>query len=159
MYKKLNQNVTKYWTITRIITFLIISIILFVGFYFLKEEFENYSTLIFIGVCGVSLYLFLSIFIYPRIEYAQWGYLIANDKIQIKHGIFFLKTSIIPIIRIQHLGVENGPLKRKFKINTIVITTASGEFRIEGLTEEEAEEITNNLKDKLVKKVKKELNM
>lgn len=94
--------------------------------------------------------------IYPAIEYRQWFYSISEDRVEIRHGIFFIKNSIIPIIRIQHVTVEQGPIYRRFGLYNVVISLASGNFQILGLSREKAEEISKNLNHRLYARLESE---
>ena len=52
-------------------------------------------------IFSVFNYLFLGLLLYPELEYRQWGYIVEEDRVVIRHGIFFVKKVIIPIIRIR----------------------------------------------------------
>jgi uncharacterized protein len=87
--------------------------------------------------------------ILPVIEYRQWKYLITDEKVEIVHGIFFVTTSIVPIVRIQHITVGQGPIYRKLGLFKVTIALASGTFEIVGLREERAREISETLRARL----------
>ena len=90
----------------------------------------------------------------PKIEYRQWGYLIEEDKVVIRHGIFFVKTSIVPVIRIQNITMSQGPVNRKLGLYKLELSLASGSFEIVGLDKETAETISENLKSRLYDRVR-----
>jgi len=101
-------------------------------------------------VSGVIVLLsFLAFLILPVIEYKQWKYLITDEKVEIVHGIFFVTTSIVPIVRIQHITVGQGPIYRKLGLHKVTIALASGTFEIVGLREERAREISETLRARL----------
>ena len=56
---------------------------------------------------------------------------------------------MIPIVRIQHITIFQGPINRKLGISCININTASGQFSIEGISNEDASLIAEGLKSKL----------
>lgn len=95
------------------------------------------------------LYKLAGLFLYPVIEYRQWGYFITEDKVDIRHGIYFITNTIIPIIRIQHITVKQGPVNRKLGLYDVEISLASESFSIPCLTKESADEIAENLKERL----------
>ena len=98
---------------------------------------------------GLVLLNLLGFLILPGIEYRQWKYLITDEKVEIVHGIFFVTTSIVPIVRIQHITVGQGPIYRKLGLFTVTIALASGTFEIVGLREERAREISETLRARL----------
>lgn len=95
----------------------------------------------------LGLYILFALIIYPPLEYIQWSYLITDDRIEIKKGIFFRTHNIIPIGRIQHVNVNQGPIARMFKLSRVEIHTAGGLFHIEGVDNETANEIGDKLRN------------
>ncbi|HOJ48170.1 MAG TPA: PH domain-containing protein [Bacillota bacterium] len=153
-YKKLDKKVITSWRIGRMV-FLVILAVLILGVNLATrsaEDWETYKPIFFAVEGALLLYALISLLLYPVIEYRQWGYYIDNEKVEIRHGIFFITTSVIPVIRIQHITISSGPIYRKLGLTKLVIHTASDEFTIEGLTEETAGEISENLKNKLIQK-------
>ncbi len=150
-YNKLDERILISWRISRLISILIIGAIFGVALFFLSkadffESWWNYSLI----VAGLIIaYMLAGLFIYPAIEYRQWGYNITDDRVEIRHGIFFIKNTIIPIVRIQHITVSQGPIIRKLGISVINIHTASGQFSIEGISNAEANSIAEGLRLKL----------
>lgn len=98
---------------------------------------------------GLTFLALLGVLILPGIEYRQWKYLITDKKVEIVHGIFFVSTSVIPILRIQHITISQGPIYRKLGLFTVTIALASGTFEIVGLREDRAIEITETLRARL----------
>jgi len=98
----------------------------------------------------------IGIILYPIIEYKQWRYAITEDKVEIRHGIFFITTTVIPIIRVQHITISRGPIYRKLGLSAVKIFLASGSFEIEGLRENIANTISENLKSRVMERLNKE---
>lgn len=150
-YQKLDKRIMTSWTITRLIALIIVAAILIVALSLLS----NLTLLvdfIFYGyiLTGIILgYMLLALCLYPPIEYRQWGYIISDDRIEIRHGIFLIKITVIPIVRVQHITITQGPINRKLGISTIVIHTASGTFAIEGISNDNAKTMAEMLKTKL----------
>lgn len=112
----------------------------------------------FLPVCGVpvkilaialAVYKIAGIIIYPQIEYRQWGYKITEDRVDIRHGIFFVTHTIVPVVRIQHITVSQGPINRKLGLYEVEMSLASDNFEIPCLSKEVADEIADNLKSRL----------
>jgi membrane protein YdbS with pleckstrin-like domain len=143
------------WRVVRIISFAVIFLIalgITIGITWISRQ--EYTPGAFLAtvyiICGVLvLWRLLAMIFYPEIEYRQWFYSISEDRVEVRHGIFFIKNSIIPIIRIQHVTIEQGPIYRRFGLYNVVISLASGNFHIVGLRQETAEEISKNLNNRL----------
>lgn len=150
-FEKLDKRSILSWRLGRLITFIVTATIFLIGILFLKnyEIPQTIESSIIIGFGLILTYMLFGMIIYPEIEYRQWRYCITEDKVEIRHGIFFITTTIIPIIRIQHISASQGPINRRLGLHNITISLASGSFTIEGLTQEKADKISQYLKDKL----------
>lgn len=145
-YEKIDPNAKKLWIINGIISSIVIMIIACLIYHFAKQ-YVSYWPLVIGGVLSVFL-----TFIDPFIEYKQWSYRITEEKVEYNHGIYYKKKSIIPISRIQHLDISQGPIQKIFKLSTVKIYTAGLEHEIEAISMDKAEEIVENL-NKLILKV------
>ncbi len=157
-FQKLDPRIITSWKISRWIRFGFLAILFGVPTVILSlQEFFSViaiPVLVFDGLAAA--YLILTPFLYPAIEYRQWGYIITDDRVEIRHGIFFIQTTILPIIRVQHVTISQGPINRKLGVSTIEINTASGVFKIEGLSDSNAKSIADSLKSKLMIRIKKQ---
>ncbi|WP_251862229.1 PH domain-containing protein [Clostridium sp. Marseille-Q2269] len=159
-YSKLDTNAMKSWFISRGIATIIVTAVLFIIQWFFTKKipvnfFINHSfgIKIFIGIIG--LILLLNFILYPFIEYKQWRYVITKDKIEFSEGIYYIKTTIIPIIRVQHIRINQGPVNRMLNLANVDIFTAGGSHTIPNLNIEKANEIGKYLKEKIKEKVDK----
>lgn len=157
-YNRLNSKAKTSWFLGRLITTLIIATILIGGYFTLKEVFHfgfviRYKTPIIIVIILILILLLINTFIYPIIEYNQWKYMITEDKVDFTEGIYYTKRTIVPIIRIQHIKVEEGPINKFFKLANITLGTAGGSHVIPNIEIEKAKEISDYLKDRIKEKV------
>ncbi len=152
LFQKLDPKIITSWKISRWIRFGIFAVIMAIPtvILFISEVPKEVMIPTLIIDALILGYLTVTPFLYPAIEYRQWKYSISEDRVLIKHGIFFIQTTIIPVIRIQHVTISQGPIKRKLGISTIQINTASGGFKIEGLSDDNAKSIAESLKNKLL---------
>ncbi len=150
-YNKLDRKIVTCWRITRFIRLAVIGAVLGVPTLLLagQDYFAPVAAYVYSIEGLIFTYLILTPFLYPVVEYRQWGYILSNDRVEIKHGIFFIETTIIPVIRIQHITVAQGPILRKLGLSNVNIHTASGAFAIEGLSNADARTIAEALKAKL----------
>lgn len=141
-YRPVAKAARKLWTIHACISALIFLGIA-IGIYFILYK----HIWIF---APVALEAIITIAILPAVEYRQWRYLIGEDRIEIIHGIFFTKRSLIPINRIQHLKIEQGILQKRFDLATVDIYTAGGTHQIKAVLYMEADEIVRKLNHSVV---------
>ena len=157
-FEKLDEKAILSWRIRRIISliFIIITVgglLLIINNIGLDNKYRKY---IYIAIGLLLLYKLIGIIIFPIIEYKQWRYAITEDKVEIRHGIFFITTTVIPIIRVQHITISRGPIYRKLGLSAVKIFLASGSFEIEGLRENIANTISENLKSRVMERLNKE---
>ena len=110
---------------------------------------ETYGRIIEIALTLLLAYKLVGLIVYPMIEYKQWGYNISEDRADIHHGIFWTKHTIVPVIRIQHITVKQGPVNKQLGLYEVELSLASDSFEIPCLNKETADEIAENLKAKL----------
>ena len=157
-YEKLDAKAILSWRVRRTISFLFLIVTVGVGLLILTniELDSKYKKYIYIVIVLLLLYKLIGIIIYPIIEYKQWRYAISKDKVEIRHGIFFITTTVIPIIRVQHITISKGPIYRKMGLAAVKIFLASGSFEIEGLSENNANIISESLKSSVMERLNME---
>jgi membrane protein YdbS with pleckstrin-like domain len=156
-YEKLDPKAVVAWRIGRIIGFIIMGIIVCIIIVltaaFAPNEQENFIKILYILLGLLMVYLLVGIVVYPLIEYRQWRYTITEDKVEMQHGIFFITTTVIPIVRVQHISISRGPIYQKLGLSKVKIFLASGSFEIEGLSENTAAIISENLKTRVMERL------
>ncbi|MCQ6559571.1 PH domain-containing protein [Paenibacillus mendelii] len=98
--------------------------------------------LVFILAC-IGAYLEVNLM--PRLRYKQWRYAITEHEIELQHGIYFRKRTLIPMIRVQHVDSKQGPILRAFGLATVTFSTAAGSHEIPALTEGRADEVRRQI--------------
>lgn len=157
-FKNVDKKAVKSWRMARLITFLIF-LAIFIGIrIFIRNWDETFVLVVTIIQGAILLLLALNAFLYPKIEYKQWKYNITEDKIEFFHGIFFVQHTIIPMLRIQHITVNQGPINKLYKVATVSISTAGGVFGLVGLSKETADEICDYINNRVIKKLKDRAN-
>ena len=79
-----------------------------------------------------------SIFFKPDIIWRTWRYEVSEQEIDLLHGVFIKTRTLIPMVRVQHVDTEQGPLLRHFRLSTVSISTAAGNHEIPALADEVA---------------------
>ena len=147
-YKKLDPKIIVGWRtsrVVRLVCFLIPAIVVTV-----LADMEGLGWKIAVyGLWAICTYCLLGLILYPPIEYRQWGYYIDEEKVAIRHGLFFICQTIIPVIRIQNITISQGPINRHLGLYQVEIALASGSHEIVGLDQETADAIGESLRAKL----------
>jgi membrane protein YdbS with pleckstrin-like domain len=61
----------------------------------------------------------------PRASYRHWRYQVADDALELRHGVVRRVHSAIPYFRVQHIDVAQGPVERAVGLARLVVHTAS----------------------------------
>ncbi|KAB8128282.1 PH domain-containing protein [Gracilibacillus oryzae] len=100
---------------------------------------------------GIGLLIFtviewiITAFVIPNLRWKRWRYQIYDQEIYIQHGIIIVTRTVVPMIRVQHVDTEQGPILKKYRLSTLQISTAATKHEIPALLEEEAA----NLRDQI----------
>lgn len=157
-FNKLDKSVVKAWRMQRLFGILFLVLISVVASVILQniDMAEQMEHGIYVAIVGLLCYKSIGCVVFPKIAYMQWGYRITEDRVEIRKGIFFIETTIVPVVRIQHITVSQGPIYRRLGLYKVEISLASGSFEIEGLTELASQSISQGLKDKLYARLESE---
>jgi len=105
-------------------------------------EAYDYTVLSYLGL-GWSV--FMGLFCWFRFKANRIkSYALRELDISLKTGLIFRKVISQPILRIQHVEVERGPLERKYGLATLQVFSAGGAlytFQLPGLPVKTAESI------------------
>lgn len=81
------------------------------------------------------------IFVVPGRRYAHWGYALGNDRLRVERGYLFYSDTVVPLGRIQHIDVDQGPIMRRYDLATLTVHTAGNHgasVSLPGLRHEDA---------------------
>ena len=79
------------------------------------------TVLLLVGLAVTIAYRF------PAARYRHLRYLVASDGLRIQCGVLWRKTIWIPITRVQHTDVSQGPVQRQYDLATLTVHTAGTE--------------------------------
>ena len=128
------------WRTYSAIQIAILVIVYIVAVYFTRI----FEIPMYVKVLIAFLLLIYSVIIYwvvPNIRWAILSYEVREHEIEIQTGLFIIKRSIIPIIRVQHVDVNSGPIIKRKNLASIDITTAATTHTIPLLTEQESDRL------------------
>lgn len=123
----------------------IIIALLAAGVSFLTYFFEWPVYIYGIAAIFALLYAYFFIYLFPKIKWLRWRYEVRETEIELQYGLFVVKRTLIPMIRVQHVDTSQGPILRKYGLAGITISTAATNHEIPALVEEEADELRQRI--------------
>ncbi|TQR06808.1 PH domain-containing protein [Psychrobacillus soli] len=101
---------------------------------------------IYIVVGGIVLLIaYLLIYLFPKVRWMRWRYEVREQEIELQHGLFVVKRTLVPMVRVQHVDTEQGPILRKYDLASITISTAATNHTIPALITAEADELRGRI--------------
>ncbi|WP_409367116.1 PH domain-containing protein [Lysinibacillus sp. 38-6] len=97
------------------------------------------SFIYFIAVAVVILSAFLLAYLFPKIRWERWRYEVREHEIEVQHGLFVVKRTLIPMVRVQHVDTTQGPILKRYSLGNISISTAATVHTIPALVMDEAD--------------------
>ncbi|HZH06009.1 MAG TPA: PH domain-containing protein [Lautropia sp.] len=98
---------------------------------------------------GVALLLAYPVLVSPIRRYRSWGYALGDDELRLSHGIWTHLDTVVPLRRVQHLDVAQGPIERTFGVTRLVLHTAgtmNSQIVLPGLSRNSAEGIRDEIR-------------
>ncbi|MFE8698856.1 PH domain-containing protein [Cytobacillus sp. FJAT-53684] len=97
--------------------------------------------IIIVAFMTFALYAYLFIILIPTLRWKRWRYEVRENEIELQHGVFVIKRTLVPMVRVQHVDTQQGPILRKYQLATITVSTAATVHEIPALEMDEAEEL------------------
>lgn len=134
----------KAWRITASIFMVILWLIIIAG---IVVSVIFHFPIIYSGIGAVIglVCIYVFVFLIPKLRYKRWRYEIFEQEIYIQHGILIVTRTIIPMIRVQHVDTEQGPILKKYNLATVSISTAATTHEIPALLEEDASQLRDRI--------------
>lgn len=138
--EKISIDAVKVWrlsnTLGHLLALIIIAILVVCSNLFGWFEWINIVLYIIGGLATLSA--LFSIVIEPLYVQRTWRYQIDQQFVQLKHGKWQVKHTLIPMEKVEYVRSEQGPLMRLFDLYTIEVGTTTSSHVIPGIPSEEA---------------------
>lgn len=138
--KRISVRALPVWRITGLIIALFVWVLIIGGSIFVYMK-ELSFWLIVVGIFVGLLITLLFTYLIPFIRWKRWRYEVRDQEIELQHGVFFMKKTLVPMIRVQHVDTVQGPILRKYDLATITIATAATVHQIPAVDLNEAEDM------------------
>ncbi|ODV54135.1 MULTISPECIES: PH domain-containing protein [Lysinibacillus] len=130
-------TVWRLYGVIQTVVLLIAAVIVSCGTYY----FEWPTFIYYIAGAIVVLSAVLSVLIFPKIRWERWRYEVREHEIEVQHGLFVVKRTLIPMVRVQHVDTTQGPILKKYDLGNISISTAATVHTIPALIMDEADSL------------------
>lgn len=92
-----------------------------------------------LGLVPAGVIAAVAVWLPPK-RYEHWSYVLGPDALELQHGTFVRRRSVIPYFRVQHVDTSRGPLERNLGLARLKVHTASSgtDATIPGLAEDVA---------------------
>lgn len=101
---------------------------------------------------GVGLFALVStVFLVPR-RWRRWGYAFTDRELHVAYGWFTRVYTVVPVSRVQHIDVSQGPIERSAGVATLSLHTAGTEnslVALSGISRQRAEEIRDVIRGRI----------
>lgn len=77
-------------------------------------------------VAGAVVISLFSVGVVPGLRWRRWRYEIRDEEVDLQRGVFWVRRTLVPLARIQHVDTRHGPLQRWYGLATVVFYTAAG---------------------------------
>jgi len=98
-------------------------------------------------VAVAVLYGALEVALLSRLRWERWRYEVSREEIYLQMGIWFIKRTLIPMVRVQHVDTRQGILMRRYGLTAVTISTAAGTHEIPALSED----VADGLRDRIAR--------
>jgi hypothetical protein len=96
--------------------------------------------------------LFWIAVIAPPRRYRAWAYRRTDEDLQLRHGIWTEVHTLVPLDRVQHIDISQGPVERLCGVCRLVLHTAgtaNSEVVLPGLARETAESMRDDIRARI----------
>ena len=106
---------------------------------------------------GLVLIPLLLLLIYPvglapARHYRALGYALEGDELHAASGVWTRTETVVPLARVQHIDVSQGPIERTFGVTRLVLHTAgtmNSLVVVPGLARPTAEDIRDQIRNRI----------
>jgi membrane protein YdbS with pleckstrin-like domain len=81
----------------------------------------------------------------PELRWRRWRWDVRPDAIEIRHGLFAVRRTTVPMLRVQHVDTTSDIVEQGLDLASVVVHTAAGSHRIPLLTAADAGELRERI--------------
>jgi membrane protein YdbS with pleckstrin-like domain len=89
--------------------------------------------------------LLVCVVLVPSLRWRHWRWEVRPEAIDIRHGTFTIRRTLVPMLRVQHVDTRRGPVDQSLDLATVVVHTAAGSHTIPLLRVDDAAEVRDRI--------------
>jgi membrane protein YdbS with pleckstrin-like domain len=89
--------------------------------------------------------LVVGVAVVPELRWRRWRWDVSAEAIDIRHGTFTIRRTLIPMTRVQHVDTTSDVVDQRFGLATVQIHTAAGSHKIPLLSTHDADELRDRI--------------
>lgn len=94
---------------------------------------------------GALILVAVAAVVIPELRYRRWRWDLKPNVIDIQHGTFTVRRTLVPLERVQHVDTRRGVLEQLFDLATVVVHTAAGSHTIPYLSDHDAIQLRDRI--------------
>ncbi|WP_439742924.1 PH domain-containing protein [Bacillus pseudomycoides] len=141
---EIHPDMVRVWK-ARVLIELGISVLVILAYLFFMIKFNWWAWLFYVLIGLTVVYTPCDYFLFPKLLQRYYSYRLNEEELEIQHGMFTVKRVLVPMIRVQHVTIEQGPIMRKYDLAELQISTAATSHSIPGLKMREAEQLKRQI--------------
>ena len=142
----LDPRAVRLWRVGGVISTLIWSGLIAVGaaagFFVLETSWEYLAAG---AVALIILNAVLRIAVIPPIRFRLWRYQLREDQLFLRRGFLVIRSTLIPLVRVQNVDTVQGPISRYFGLWSVVVFTAANAQSIPALSQRQADHLRESI--------------
>jgi uncharacterized protein len=83
----------------------------------------------------------------PALRWRRWRWDVRPEAIDIRHGTFTIRRTLVPMLRVQHVDTTRNVVEQSLDLATVEIHTAAGSHKIPLLRVVDAAEVRDRIAD------------
>ncbi len=143
--ERIDLRTMQVWRISGLLRALLFGAVAFAFAVLVGKLFNWPQWLSWLPAAAAVVYGGLEVTVLPRLRWERWRYQVNGEEIYLQRGVWFIKRTLIPMTRIQHVDTAQGVLMRRYGLAAVDVSTAAGTHQIPALAEETADELRDRI--------------
>lgn len=100
----------------------------------------------------VLLLILYLVIVSPGRQYRAWGYWMDGEDLRLRHGVWVRTEILVPLDRVQHIDLSQGPLEKSFGVSRLIVHTAGTQYSrvaLPGLSRHDAERMRDEIRARI----------
>ena len=85
--------------------------------------------------------------IVPELRWRRWRWDVRPEAIDLRHGTFTIRRTLIPMVRVQHVDTTRNVIEQPLDLATVEVHTAAGSHKIPLLHVRDAGDVRDRIAD------------